>query len=461
MKKFTPVPSAAFTLIELLVSTTIIALIMLIMVSMTNQTAKTWRATTEKVEKFQGARDGFEAMTRRISQATLNTYWDYVDINGKVRSQFLASFPNDNAALSKFIAASYGRMSELRFVSGPMSQPTSPLVTNNSPPLNPLIDPSRIPDLQKFPTHGIFFQAPLGVVTDDSTSQATYGTNYSSMDNALNTWGYFVETSDYDERPNFISNKITPLRWRCRLMEMRLPSEKMGLYDAFSTDKSNDWFQTWLAIPNGSSPPRPTRVLAENVMALIIWPKLSKQDEDARWNTASASTSQSILCPNYAYSSNPPMDPSTNPQRPYNRNPGVVWNSLASDDVVEKGGVNPINQLPPTVQVTMIAIDERSAKRLAELYGPNSGNSANKYTLGFDLSHRFLTAAHYNRDKGGTYTDMSVTPPTAAFDRTKYESYMDQDIDEYCKEMAAKGVTFRVFSTNVSIRGAKWSRAQF
>ncbi len=142
---------------------------------------------------------------------------------------------------------------------------------------------SRIPDLQKFPTHGIFFQAPLGVVTDDLTSQAAYGPNYSSMDNALNTWGYFVETSDYDERPSFITNKITPLRWRCRLMEMRLPSEKMGLYDTYALDKSNDWFQTWLAIPNGSTPPRPTRVLAENVMALIIWPKLSKQDEDLRW----------------------------------------------------------------------------------------------------------------------------------------------------------------------------------
>jgi len=102
----------------LLVSTTVIALLMVVLLSMTNQTAKTWRYTTEKVEKFQSARDGFEAMTRRISQATLNTYWDYVDVNGKVRTQWLEGYPHDNTALSKFIASSYGRMSELRFVSG-------------------------------------------------------------------------------------------------------------------------------------------------------------------------------------------------------------------------------------------------------------------------------------------------------------------------------------------------------
>jgi len=38
---------------------------------------------------------------------------------------------------------------------------------------------------------------------------------------------------------------------------------------------------------------------------------------------------------------------------------------------------------------------------------------------------------------------------------------MDQDIDEYCQALTKRGVTYRVFSTNVSIRGAKWSRNQF
>lgn len=453
MHKFIPLRLTAFTLIELLVSTTIIALLMVVMLTMTNQMSKTWRYTTEKVEKFQSARDGFEAMTRRLSQATLNTYWDYVDANGKVRSQFLASNVHDNSLLSKFVPKTYGRMSELRFVSGPMSLPLSPLTTTaGTPPLNPLIDPGWIPDMAKFPTHGVFFQAPLGVVTEDVNSTNTYGAKYGSMDNALNTWGYFVETGDYDERPPFITDRITPKRWRCRLMELRLPSEKMGLYDGATTDTSNNWFQSWLSIPSGNVPPRPTRVLAENVMALIIWPKLSKEDEDAR-TAITAPGAQSVLCPNYAYTSNPKPDPLNSP-KPYNRSSGVVWNGVLTDNVAEIGGVNPVNQLPPVVQVTMIAIDERSAKRLAELHGPNSSDTANKYTLGFDLSQRFLTACSFNRAESPT------TKKGTPFTRSKYESYMDQDIDEYCKELAAQGVTFRVFSTNVSIRGAKWSRAQ-
>jgi uncharacterized protein (TIGR02599 family) len=459
MKKFTPVRAFAFTLVELLVSTTIIALLMVVLLSMTNQTSRTWRYTTEKVEKFQSARDGFESMTRRLSQATLNTYWDYVDQNGRVRTQFLESFPNDNTALSKFIAQSYGRMAELRFVSGPMSTPSATYNVSSSassPPLEKLLNPVAVPTYQQYVTHGVFFQAPLGIVTDDNTTQSTYGTKYGSMDNLLNTWGYFVETDDYDERPAFITPQIQPLRWRSRLKELRVPCEKMGQYDLYTTDPSNDWFQTLLKIPNGNpSLPRPVRVLAENVTALIIWPKLSAQDEYARTVALTGGAAQSILCPYYAYTSNPLQDTTVNPARPRNRNAGVMWNSITSDDVIEKGGVNPINQLPPVVQVTMIAIDERSAKWLAEVNNfnvPGGGSDPKRFTLGFDLSDRFLHASKWNRqapwDKPG-------------FQRDKFESYMDQDIDEYCKELTARGVTYRVFSTNVSIRGAKWSRNQF
>jgi len=224
-----------------------------------------------------------------------------------------------------------------------------------------------VPDLAKYPTHGIFFQAPLGIVTDDSTNQTAYGTKYGSMDNLLNTWGYFIQTGKYDERPSFISDKITPKRWRSRLMELRVPSEKMGQYDLYTTDTTNDWFQTLLTIPQGQvNPPRPVRVLAENVTALIIWPKLPKQEEDAR-TALTGVNAQSVLCPYYAYNSNTKIDASVTPQRPFNRNPGVNWNANLNDDVIEKGGINPINQLPPVVQVAMIAIDERSAKWLAEL----------------------------------------------------------------------------------------------
>ena len=106
--------SKAFTLVEVMVSTAIIGLIMLVLVAMTNQTSATWRSTTEKIEKFQEARDGFEAMTRRLAQATLNTNWDYLDANGNPRPTTV-----NTTNYNSFIPVAYGRTSSLRIISGP------------------------------------------------------------------------------------------------------------------------------------------------------------------------------------------------------------------------------------------------------------------------------------------------------------------------------------------------------
>src|SRR5258708_20794096 len=94
-----------FTLVELMVSTVMIGLIMLVLVGMTNQTSQTWRNATEKIEKFQSARDGFESMTRKLSQATLNTNWDYLDSAGNVRDKNVGTF-----AFNNFVPVYYGRV---------------------------------------------------------------------------------------------------------------------------------------------------------------------------------------------------------------------------------------------------------------------------------------------------------------------------------------------------------------
>ena len=73
--------SRAFTLVELLVAMAVLTLIMLVLVSITNSTSVIWRSTTSEVEQFRAARNAFESMTRRISQATLNTCWDYSYLN--------------------------------------------------------------------------------------------------------------------------------------------------------------------------------------------------------------------------------------------------------------------------------------------------------------------------------------------------------------------------------------------
>ncbi|MDQ3623942.1 MAG: prepilin-type N-terminal cleavage/methylation domain-containing protein, partial [Verrucomicrobiota bacterium] len=148
---------AAFTLIELLVSLAVIALLSLVLISITGQSSDVWRQARSKIDQFRGARDGFESITRRLSQATLNTYLDYYDNKGRRRTQ---------ANVKTFAPTSYGRYSELRFVSGPAEQ---------------LLEEATVPR----PTHAVFFQAPLGFVEDFA--------EFRGLDNLINTWGYFLE----------------------------------------------------------------------------------------------------------------------------------------------------------------------------------------------------------------------------------------------------------------------------
>ena len=72
-------PPSGFTLIEMLVSVVVLLIIMGIIFQITSETGSLWKGTTAKIQAFQAARAGFESMSRRISQATLNTYYDYFD----------------------------------------------------------------------------------------------------------------------------------------------------------------------------------------------------------------------------------------------------------------------------------------------------------------------------------------------------------------------------------------------
>ena len=344
----------AFTLVELMVSMAVLVLLMLVLVGMTSQTSQTWRTTTAKIEQFQQARDGFEAMTRRLSQATMNPYWEvHFDVNG--------------------VPDRYVRQAELRFISGSMQ--------------------SLATDTWR-PTHGIFFQAPLGIVED----RIAHGL----LSSLLNTWGYFLEVADDSTlRPAFLQNRI-PTRMRSRLMELTQPAEKMLVYEASGPD-DRTWYSKALADSN-----RPVRTLAENIMALVILPKLSKVEEDQR-----AVTKKGLLCPKYSYDST----------KQYNEG------AQAGDP-----DISPQNQLPPVVQVTMVAIDELSAQRLASAY-PSAAN------LGLDSSLLFQDA-----------TKLVDNPATPEPD--------DGDLHTFEQMLVKNHLTYRIFTANVGIRGAKWSKTK-
>ena len=58
---------------EILVATAILSLICLLIASQIDLTQRTFKHTTTKIEQYRDARLGFDAMSRRLSQATLNS----------------------------------------------------------------------------------------------------------------------------------------------------------------------------------------------------------------------------------------------------------------------------------------------------------------------------------------------------------------------------------------------------
>ncbi len=335
---------AAFTLTEVLVSAAIIVTMLAMLILVTDQTARIWLNTSAKVEQFRGARTGFERLGSRLSQATLNTYWDY-----------------DNATKP----TRYERRSELRFISG-----SAPALLGTSG------GATRI-------THGIFFNAPLGITGD---------VNNSGLANALNTVGYFTEfADDTDQRPPFITTAMVPPRWRFRLMEFSQPTENFSVYQ-FTNGNAGNTTKAWFtADVNGFAALK--RVIAENVIALIITPRLAKAEESPLQSGAT----HSPLAPLFSYDS---TGMNANPQ------------------------LNPRSQLPPVVQLTMVAIDEKSADK---------------------LSLDSTKADVFEIVKGKLFADTRK---------------LSEDMATLEATLVAKGVRYRIFTTNVHIRAAKWSREQ-
>jgi uncharacterized protein (TIGR02599 family) len=87
--------------------------------------------------------------------------------------------------------------------------------------------------------------------------------------------------------------------------------------------------------------------------------------------------------------------------------------------------INPQNQLPPLVQVTMVAIDETSAARLS----PGTRGSASAPVPDLGLNRLFKKSADF-----------------------------DEDLKTLGETLVERRLLYRVFTTHVSIRAAKWSR---
>ncbi|MFN0129047.1 MAG: Verru_Chthon cassette protein C [Verrucomicrobiales bacterium] len=391
MKTFRPASprpaAAAFSLIELMVSVAVLSLLMVLVFQMLDETQKTWSRAKGMVSSFKDARDGFEAMNRNVSQATLNTYIGY-DMGGT------------NANIPK----KFARKSELHFVCGPASE---------------LLE---VGEGRTRLTHAIFFQAPLGYQTFEVKSRSSTRKDvYGELDSLLNGWGYFVEySSDRVNRPPFLSSLSPPVaeRFRFRLMEFRQPAEATTIYQYKLEDvrptqdqKVWEWFRSrkfGIEHPANNDPKgaageiRTVRPLADNIIALIISPRLAENDVAASEdNTTRFRFRQPTdIAPDYLYDSRR-FHTETDDRATYSR-----------------------HQVPPVLRVTMIAIDEVDAVRYA---AQNPGNSIPKYAP--VEKEWFSEVRNYGKD-----------------------------LEKLSEALNAVGIRFRVFTSNIRMREGNFQR---
>jgi uncharacterized protein (TIGR02599 family) len=278
-----------FSLLEVIVTVGLVVVIVGILVTMTDQTQRVMKSSSGKAEQFHDARIAFDTITRRLSQATLNSqpgfnYREETQMHGS--RQVTVKIPQRSE-----------RFSDLRFFSGPMSR---------------LVE---VKDAPQFPTHGIFFQAPLGYFTNVEKDD--------SVKDALNTWGYFIEYGE-DVLPAAIVARVNNKR-RYRLMEFLQPTEQLRVYEQ---PLGLDWIQSSLG-----TKVRTARPIADDIVALLILPRLARSTEIKREVEKKAT----VLAPDFVYDST---------------------QSTADTEL------SPLHRLPPIVQVSMIALDDLSAARM-------------------------------------------------------------------------------------------------
>jgi uncharacterized protein (TIGR02599 family) len=311
---------AGFTILEVMVASAVFVLLLGLLMSTISQTSTVTRRATEKVSAFQGARSAFELLTSKLSQATMNSYWDY----------------DSPTTPTKYI-----RKSELHFVVGPAGQTPLPGTSGTG--------------------QAVFFQAPGG-----ASENPTYG----GMENLLNAYGYYIQYEQEDELPFRTSST---LKYRYRLMQAIVDTEDLQVYSS-NEITGKDWIKDYNSA-----------VLAENIVYMAIWPR----------KTASEDSTGATLTSNFSYNSRNGASNSPQPET--------------------------ANQLPPTLQVTMVAIDETSAARFCTTSTPPT----------------------------------QITGALAGLFQVSNTTDFDADLDKLTTSLAQNNIQFRVFTSIVPMRESK------
>lgn len=331
-----------FSMIELMVSMTILAAMLLMFVGVLDQTQNSWEYAQGQISQFRESRVAFDIITKNLSQATLNAYYDQVDLEPP---------PDGDGVPERFEITS-----ELHFKTFPAKD-------------------LKVPSHK--PGHAIFFQAPLGV-TDNR--------EYSTLPNLLNARAYYIQfNSDKDFRPPFLTSYKTPERFRYRLMEWIPPTENNRIYvdgaqelDSPAYDPREPKFDEWFE----QDIERYSRPLAENVVALIFSPREPVADSLATENPARAEReSFQRIARNYSYDSEDPDNESFRHLLP----PLVKVTMVAIDEVsalryedVNGGSGSSTPYLQPHMPANWMTVADNYAADLKELTDTFHDDNNNK-----------------------------------------------------------------------------------
>jgi uncharacterized protein (TIGR02599 family) len=402
-----------FTLAELMVSSVIVVVILGFLFVTVDQTRKTINSTTAKVGQFQAARLAFDALTRNLSQATLQTYWD-LDFDATTKNP-----------------VRYRRQADLHFVidRGSALFPSAHDGAQNIP--------------RNYPGHAVFFQAPLGFTAEQETT-AGGKRKYRNLNNLLSNVGYFVEWREDKTLPDFIQSEpsLSQPKYRFRLMEVIQPGETNMIYNNSNYTKipsvavtpaspytgPRDWIYAATGQVNlptqlpdktvAGTKQNAARVLAENVVALIIVPK--KSERDRKPNMLNDLTGDKCV-----YDTRPLAAYKAQERAP-------VAGALALSDTEKKQ----LHQLPPIVQVTLVAIDEDSGARLQD-----HSTTAPDWLGG--MFTKYTTETEFHNELGDV-----PEPPS---DSLVYKLANPQ------RTLPTPRMNYRIFTADVVIRASKWT----
>jgi prepilin-type N-terminal cleavage/methylation domain-containing protein len=85
LRKIDISPRSGFTILEVLVASTVLVILLGIMLTVVDSARNMHRRSMATIKAFREGRQALDVVSTALSQATLNTYLDYVDSSGKYR----------------------------------------------------------------------------------------------------------------------------------------------------------------------------------------------------------------------------------------------------------------------------------------------------------------------------------------------------------------------------------------